>query len=508
MAVPLVVGDKIVGVLNLQSDRANGLSQDNLAAFETLAGLIAIAIENANLFAETTAARAEVETYLRRVTREGWSNYQDAIVRPEAMGMVYEDGTTQQLSETESFSAGANGLQVPITIANEVVGSIQLETDVGHEWSEEEKGLISAVAQQVGQQAESLRLLTETERYRAEAEQAARRLSGEAWREFLGEKRAQQNQGFVYTNNLVTPITEDSLPEGATVRQLLKIQDESIGELLVAGVNQEEAQALLASVSNQLSRHLENIRLVQQTESALGQTESLYQIGHEMNIAANVDEILHAALGPIFPTGIDEATLMFMELDTQGQPQTLELLAGWRPDGKLSFPVGTVFPIARFPFTSLFINDPDGPQLIGDAATDPRVDEFTRGVMAHAGIKAIAVIPLTMGGQWVGIITCSWPQARTFSKQEEEIFHSLINIAAPAVQSQRLFFKTKAQADKEHLINAINQRIQNTVSVESALQTAVKELGQALQTKTLVKLNMDTEKQKHNHKEAEAISAD
>lgn len=511
MAVPLLVGEKVVGVLNLQSDQPNGLSQDNLAAFETLAGQFAIAIENANLFAETIAARSEIEVYLQRVTREGWDNYQDAINRPAALGMVYENGKIRQVAATESFGAGVNGLRVPIAVANELVGSIQLEPDDGHEWTEEEKELISTVAWQIGQQAESLRLLTETERYRAEAEQAARRLSGEAWQEFLREKQAQVNQGFVFTDNMVNPLSEDSLPddtEAVSVRQPLKIHNESIGELSVSGVNQDEAQVLLASVSNQLSRHIENIRLVEQTESALGQAESLYQIGHELNTATNVDEILHAALGPIFPTGIDEATLMFIELDREGTPQTLELLAGWRMDGNLSFPVGTVFPMARFPFTSLFINEPDDPQLIGDAATDPRVDDFTRGVMAHAGIKAIAVIPLTMGGQWVGIITCSWPQSRTFSRQEEEIFNALINMAAPAVQSQRLFFKTKAQADKEHLINEINERIQRTVSVESALQTAVKELGQALQTKTLVKLNMGAEKQPHNYKDAEAISAD
>jgi len=162
-------------------------------------------------------------------------------------------------------------------------------------------------------------------------------------------------------------------------------------------------------------------------------------------------------------------------------------LATWRLVGKPAYPVGSIFPIERFPFTSLFIDYPDVPQLIGDAATDPRVDDFTRGIMAHAGIKAIAVIPLTMAGQWVGIITCSWPQPHAFSKQEEEIFSALINLTAPAVQSQRLYYKTKLQAEKERLINQINQQIQRTGSVESALQTAVKELGQTLQATTAVR---------------------
>ncbi len=508
MAVPLVAGDQVVGVLNLQSDRANGLSEDNLAAFEALAGQIAIAIENANLFAETASARTEIESYLRRVTREGWDSYQDAITRSEAIGIVYEDGTTHQISAAAPSRVAANRLQIPIKVANEVIGAIQLEADDDYEWSAEDKELIDVVASQVGRQSENLRLLNETERYRAEAEQAARRLSGQAWRDYLREQqdRGDRINGFVYGEDEVKPLTEDALPpdsEADSIQYPVKIHNEVLAEFVITGGDQEEAQTMLAVVANQLSRHIENIRLAEQTESALGQTESLYQIGHELNAAANVDEILHAALGPIFPTGIDEATLMFIEVDPQGEPQTLELLAGWRLDGTLSFPVGTVFPMQRFPFTGLFINEPNDPQLIGDAATDSRVDDFTRGVMAHAGIQAIAVIPLTLGGQWVGIITCSWSQPRIFSRQEEEIFNALINMAAPAVQSQRLYFKTKAQADKEHFINEISQRIQNTVSIESALQTAVKELGKALHTTTQVKLKPFLQSEQNNHTKTE-----
>ncbi len=491
MAVPLLMSEELLGVLDLQSIQPNAMSEESLPIYRSLAGQLAVAINNAYLVRQTDEARAEMERYVKLVVHEGWSEYLDDIEKKERIGVRYDLNTLEKSDGLIAAVSESNMLQVPITVANATIGVIQVEAADGQKWTEETQAVVTAVARQVGQQAESLRLLTETDRYRAEAEQAASRLSGEAWREFLREKRDQTTPGFVYIDNVVTPLTENSFPEdieNATVRQPLKIHNEAIGELIVAGVNSDEAHELLAGVSNQLSRHIENIRLVEQTESALGQTESLYQIGHELNVATNVDEILNAALGPIFPTGIDEATLMFIELDRQGEPQTLELLAGWRLDGKLSFPVGTIFPMQRFPFTSLFINDPNDPQLIGEAATDPRVDDFTRGVMAHAGIKAIAVIPLTMGGEWVGIITCSWPEPRTFSRQEEEIFNALINMAAPAVQSQRLYFKTKAQAEKEHLINEINQRIQNTVSVESALQTAVKELGQALNTTAQIKL--------------------
>ena len=48
MAVPLLVGEKVVGVLDLQSTQAGALNQDIVPAYEALAGQLAIAIQNAN----------------------------------------------------------------------------------------------------------------------------------------------------------------------------------------------------------------------------------------------------------------------------------------------------------------------------------------------------------------------------------------------------------------------------------------------------------------------------
>ncbi|MCJ7433260.1 MAG: GAF domain-containing protein, partial [Anaerolineales bacterium] len=66
MAVPLLIGERVVGVLDMQSEHAGSLSTDILTAFEALAGQLAIAIQNANFLAETQQARTEVEAQARR----------------------------------------------------------------------------------------------------------------------------------------------------------------------------------------------------------------------------------------------------------------------------------------------------------------------------------------------------------------------------------------------------------------------------------------------------------
>lgn len=52
VAVPLIAGDKTLGVLDLQDNRLNRFTQFDLDTFSALAGQIAIAVQNAHLFEE------------------------------------------------------------------------------------------------------------------------------------------------------------------------------------------------------------------------------------------------------------------------------------------------------------------------------------------------------------------------------------------------------------------------------------------------------------------------
>src|SRR5690606_4620740 len=53
LAVPLIVNEEVVGVLDMQSDKPETFSDANVPAFEVLAGQLAIAIQNSVLFDQT-----------------------------------------------------------------------------------------------------------------------------------------------------------------------------------------------------------------------------------------------------------------------------------------------------------------------------------------------------------------------------------------------------------------------------------------------------------------------
>lgn len=61
VALPMMVRQTLIGVLNLQSEQANRFGSDEAQVFSLLADQIAVAVRNAQLFKESRAARLEAE---------------------------------------------------------------------------------------------------------------------------------------------------------------------------------------------------------------------------------------------------------------------------------------------------------------------------------------------------------------------------------------------------------------------------------------------------------------
>ncbi|MCC7189030.1 MAG: GAF domain-containing protein [Anaerolineales bacterium] len=61
MGVPILVGDKVFGVVDVQSYRPRAFNEDNVRLLSTLASNMGVAIENARLFDEAQAAKAAAE---------------------------------------------------------------------------------------------------------------------------------------------------------------------------------------------------------------------------------------------------------------------------------------------------------------------------------------------------------------------------------------------------------------------------------------------------------------
>jgi len=277
MAVPLILGDNVVGVLDMQSSLAGSLGNDVLPAFEALAGQLAIAIQNANFLAEVQQARAEVESQARKLSRANWVEYLDAIHTPEETGFVFEQNNIKPLTGGESAEK-QGALTVPLTVTGETLGSLNVKLEGALPISRIDE-LLQTVAQQVSQQIEVLRLLESAERFRYEAEQASRRLTHEGWQSYMSANETS-SLGYIYDLKEVRPYNPDDAQQEEKLLSLpLKVRNTPIGKLIVQGVESENNEAIeIASVvAERLSAHIEGLRLSMQTEQALTATKKQAQ---------------------------------------------------------------------------------------------------------------------------------------------------------------------------------------------------------------------------------------
>jgi len=167
LGVPLTIRDQMLGVMALQSYTTPGLydehDRDLLGAF---ANQTAIAIQNARLFEQTRAALAEVEATHQRYLREQWGTFLTDVTE-RALG--YVDGPdglipTGDESLATAPASATGGLAVPIKLRGESIGVLEFsDEDALHTWSEDERDLVEALADQAALALENARLFEETQ---------------------------------------------------------------------------------------------------------------------------------------------------------------------------------------------------------------------------------------------------------------------------------------------------------------------------------------------------------
>jgi putative methionine-R-sulfoxide reductase with GAF domain len=98
-------------------------------------------------------------------------------------------------------------------------------------------------------------------------------------------------------------------------------------------------------------------------------------------------------------------------------------------------------------------------------------------------------VPIAVGGRVLGVLDVQHNVPDGLGQDDAELLESIAGQVAVALQNIRLFAEMRQKAEREARANLIVQRIQSATTVESALQIAIRELGQTLGApETLVRL--------------------
>ena len=162
VALPLLIRNKVLGVLDIQSDQPQAFNVDDIDVLQTLSDQIAIAIENARLLDDTQAAIMQLEALTSIRTHEAWSQK----LRDQGHAFTY---TPLGVRAEKTLENQANAISAPIILRGRKIGNITISRKGDGRWSRLDEGLLDEVAGQVGLAVDNIRLLEEaTQRARQE----------------------------------------------------------------------------------------------------------------------------------------------------------------------------------------------------------------------------------------------------------------------------------------------------------------------------------------------------
>lgn len=162
VSLPLLIRNKVLGVLDIQSDKPQAFGSEDIDVLQTLSDQIAIGIENTRLLDETQAAIIQLEALTGVRTREVWTQK----LREGNRVFTY---TPMGLRAEKPSRNNENSINASILLRGQKIGSISIARKGDAKWTKMDEGLLDEVASQVGLAVDNIRLLEEaTQRARHE----------------------------------------------------------------------------------------------------------------------------------------------------------------------------------------------------------------------------------------------------------------------------------------------------------------------------------------------------
>jgi nitrate/nitrite-specific signal transduction histidine kinase len=119
--------------------------------------------------------------------------------------------------------------------------------------------------------------------------------------------------------------------------------------------------------------------------------------------------------------------------------------------------------------------------LVGDTSQDP--DWPPNPLLPKT--RSEAAVPIAVGDQVLGVLDVQHNIANDMTQADVDLLLSIANQVAIAVRYARSYSQVQQQIEREALITSISQKIEETTTVENALQVTVRELGRALGSKEM-----------------------
>ncbi len=543
---PIEFRGEILGTICIFNSKP-GIKKSDSGLMQAIGQQVGVAVQNAVLFEQTQAALAQTEAFRNLVESssqavaiaalDGAMSYANPamlrLLEFEELSLLLGESITNYYPEEFRITAELEMIPTVMEVG-QWQGEMKIITPSGREVPtlesytllRDENGepnglaviIIDITERKQAEEAQQ-RLASALEERLQEVNALQRAMTHEGWQAFFAAKE-RPIQGYRFYNEGLRLISRRDLnnedipdlpisvsqankiassDQEITTAAPMQVRGETIGMLGARSSDGKpidpETRELLMAISAQVAEALERARLFEETElsrQALDQRAKELQAVAEISTTASTSLDKQAFMNMVTSLTQQRFDIYHCNIFTFDERSELFELAAtsWRPDDS-----GT-----KFEATKVSLHQEQSliaraarqrePVVINDTRQDPH---FLPSAMMPRTRSELA-IPLLAGNRVLGVLDILADQVAHFTEEDVRIFATLGAQMAISLQNAELFANAQRRAEREALINTISQKIQNAPTVQSAMQTAVAELGKALRAKrTFVDLQLSRE---------------
>ncbi|NJN53381.1 MAG: GAF domain-containing protein [Anaerolineae bacterium] len=547
MAVPMIVANEVLGVLDIQASQMNHFSDEDVQIQTTLAAQIGVALQNARLFARSEATLKELEAATRKLRREGWESYlqsnpMDGLsygydqkeIKPLALAANTRTKKRSKKEETPAVPTLMRSLQVQ----GESIGSLMLAEPTFAE--DDAQDIMTAVAERLSAHIENLRLTEQTQRALSQTEEQAKRLA------MLNEISARLGEAVTLEELYDLAVTRCAELIGADRTSLQMIQPEGQTGMVTAVRGEEvdmPAGTMLEMAGSPMEMALRENRVVPTIMGSAiveGRVAPLYAGGKPLgtlNVGSKRkgffterDDNLLLQLATILSSVIDNRRLLGAAEARAGELSVLNEMVGELTTMLDVEPI--LEAIYRFSSrlmdtTNFYIamhhaltNEVSFPVAVEEGKrvlwrTRPYGNGMSEYILSHGqslfvedglerwlksqGVESIGSpsqswmgVPLRIGNEVIGVIALQSLEPRFYTREQFDLLNAVANQAAIAIQNARQFQQEQARAQRQQMLREIAAKVRGSADVDAIMRTAVQEIGQVLGRQTYVVLGANS----------------
>ncbi|MCA9893902.1 MAG: GAF domain-containing protein, partial [Anaerolineae bacterium] len=256
----------------------------------------------------------------------------------------------------------------------------------------------------------------------------------------------------------------------------LRVQDVPSGRFII-GYNEprifgDDFHRLMNTIVASASVVLDNQMLLQQIQSTLNETSTLYQASRALIEVENVNQIVDVIVNYLIEPHVNLVFIAVLQhTEWSDENSILEIAASWSPDGDVELTGVTLTP-EQFPAWDLLATE----QVI--TISDIYDEELGLDIMEQASIesldaRSVVIMPLRVSGRGLGAMWIGSREAFSYNDQHMRIFQSFAEQTSLSLEASRLVEQIERRARQLQTSAEISQRASQLLDMNVLLPQVV-----------------------------------